>query len=290
MFIYEWKTGRLKMTLVAQYHTYSGLIFLSESVVVFPNTQNGTLEFWEIPSSPGSIAPLSPRCVLSLPQLVPGEMISNISCRGEPSPMGGNRSTRPFHPSANDAIVIFNMRVQPRVGMQHHLAMMQFGHTFTFLIHRSALLELFRSAPATAVPWSQWGPNISRWLPADGLPTRWITTTSGQRCVSIMEDAPSSPSEYYVFDFNPHSVRVALMEGVKAYMTEEDRRMVCTSSTTIDPAFAFAEEVSSCLPYVVTESKERYAFDGVLLDEERVLGIYTDQLDRIRAVEVHYFG
>lgn len=204
--------------------------------------------------------------------------------------MGGNRSTRPFHPSANDAIVIFNMRVQPRVGIQHHLAMMQFGHTFTFLIHRSALLELFRSAPATAVPWSQWGPNISRWLPADGLPTRWITTTSGQRCVSIMEDAPSSPSEYYVFDFNPHSVRVALMEGVKAYMTEEDRRMVCTSSTTIDPAFAFAEEVSSCLPYVVTESKERYAFDGVLLDEERVLGIYTDQLDRIRAVEVHYFG
>ena len=90
-----------------------------------------------------------------------------------------------------------------------------------------------------------------------------------------MEDAPSSPSEYYVFDFNPHSVRVAQMEGVKAYMTEEDRRMVCTSSTTIDPAFAFAEEVSSCLPYVVTESKERYAFDGVLLDEERILGIYV---------------
>lgn len=99
-----------------------------------------------------------------------------------------------------------------------------------------------------------------------------------------MEDAPSSPSQYYLFDFNPHSVRVAQMEGVKAYMTEEDRRMVCTSSTTIDPAFAFAEEVSSRLPYVVTESGGHYAFDGVLLDEERILGIYVSWRRRLGCV------
>ncbi|KAJ3495767.1 hypothetical protein NLJ89_g10576 [Agrocybe chaxingu] len=62
------------------------------------------------------------------------------------------------------------------------------------------------------------------------------------------------------------------------------------TSEKVDAPETFMEEVSGELPYVAAASEGRYAFDGVLLDEERVIGIRTDRMDNIRHIEVHYFG
>lgn len=41
----------------------------------------------------------------------------------------------------------------------------------------------------------------------------------------------------------------------------------------VQPTGIFAECVGSALPYVGCTSEARYTFDGVLLDEERVIGL-----------------
>ena len=60
------------------------------------------------------------------------------------------------------------------------------------------------------IPWSQWGPRACRWLETSFSASRWITTTCGQRYVTVEEDAMedgSTRSTIVVFDFNPHTVR-----------------------------------------------------------------------------------
>lgn len=43
----------------------------------------------------------------------------------------------------------------------------------------------------------------------------------------------------------------------------------------VEPADAFSEPVVGELPYAVSASQERYMYHGVLLDEERVIGIFV---------------
>ncbi|KAH9476481.1 hypothetical protein JR316_0010393 [Psilocybe cubensis] len=59
---------------------------------------------------------------------------------------------------------------------------------------------------------------------------------------------------------------------------------------TVEPADAFAEHVEGGLPCVQVESEREWGFDGVLMDEERVVGVYTNEDDRIEQVEILYFG
>ncbi|KAF9472446.1 hypothetical protein BDN70DRAFT_844484 [Pholiota conissans] len=73
--------------------------------------------------------------------------------------------------------------------------------------------------------------------------------------------------------------------------TTASRRIWCvTTSELVEPAETFAERVEGSLPYVACASGKTYPFNGVLLDEERILGIRVDFLDRIRQIEVHHFG
>ncbi|EIW51536.1 uncharacterized protein TRAVEDRAFT_67709 [Trametes versicolor FP-101664 SS1] len=67
--------------------------------------------------------------------------------------------------------------------------------------------------PASTCPriaWAQWGPNVCRWLEASFGASRWITTTCGQRYVTVEEDPIDDDlmrSTIVVYDFNPHNVR-----------------------------------------------------------------------------------
>lgn len=126
------------------------------------------------------------------------------------------------------AICIFALRVQ-----NVQLGQFPFGHTFMFIVARNALLDAVHtylakqvsgtsSGPATPVfpgfdepslqpfprvAWVEWGPGVTRWFNSDSIPTRWITTTAGQRCVLIADSAPDTGFPYVVLDFNPESVR-----------------------------------------------------------------------------------
>ncbi|TFK41206.1 hypothetical protein BDQ12DRAFT_679076 [Crucibulum laeve] len=296
-FVYEWKTGTLKLKLSRPHHTYHGLIFLAESVFLLPNASDNTLEIWEIPLSPER-APSQPTCILGLPQLADNQALSAISCRCEPNPRGTAAlqfSTRPFHTSPSDAIAIFNIRVHPRhfplQPLPIHLSSM-----FTFFVHRRALLDVFASSPHNIfsshdaperIPWLSWGPPITRWLNADNVPTRWITTTAGQRCVLIADNAANHGFPVVILDFNPYNLR-----RTEKYLrrTPNPRLWCVIGPQRVEDSECFVDSIESSLPYTACASTQSFEYEGVLMDEERVLGLSTDMVDRIQSICVHYFG
>ncbi|KIM37681.1 hypothetical protein M413DRAFT_448215 [Hebeloma cylindrosporum] len=458
IFIYEWKTGLLKVSFEAPYQSYSGLIFLSESLILLPNTRTNGLDIFRIPTKP-TLLSLRPILTLNLPTLSPGRVLGGISCRAEPNPIspssiphmkqrsqdGGYFSpNRPFSPNSEHALCIFDLRILVlQLVMDAGGALnMQFGfrHRLTFVVHRHALVDLVHmyakeeeegeseivetapaSPPSTAdiipepvpegpladgvgeddlgpslensrslnlVPWSEWGPAVTRWFNSDNVSTHWITTTAGQRCVRMASDPPPGDGYHFVvLDFNPVNVRKmrlwlkeqratvvdddvwedfmhiepetqvttsvdlntegeehvdhedppdvvidptlqptpeseetdmiltdANSEGNSAgspmvlddmdedededminsdeflYFPTSNRVQVVTQPERVEPTDAFSEPVIGKLPYVVSASQGKHVYDGVLLDEERVIGIITGAADNIERIDVHYFG
>jgi len=57
------------------------------------------------------------------------------------------------------------------------------------------------------------------------------------------------------------------------YFPTPNRLQVITKPEQVEPAEAFSEPVVGELPYVVSASQNKHVYDGVLLDEERVIGI-----------------
>ena len=273
---------------MAPYGSYSGLIFLSENLIVIPNAQTNALEIWDIFST---YQIPRPACILRLPELSPENLLLHITCRSEPNPIGSKSKfepDKPFFQSAHDAIMLFHIHVQ----LGDPVALQQLGggmmHTYTFFVHRKALCEIYERECVEAnnksgdslggsdnnsisIPWSSWGPPITRWFPADNTnSTRWITTTAGQRGI-ICGTHPGIARQYIVLDFNPESLRRA--EILSSDANNSNRIQCFRYWDPIQAEGLFKEPVLGELPFSICASEGFYAWDGALIDEERVLGL-----------------
>ena len=269
---------------MAPHGSYSGFIFLSESIIVIPNAQTNALEIWDISSTHQTPRPA---CILQLPELSPGNSLLHITCRGEPNPIGtGSKfvSDKPFYLSAHEAIMLFHIHIQVGDPAAHLQFLEDEIHTFTIFVHRKALCEIYeRECVETnsklgdsfggseknpiSIPWSSWGPPVTRWFPADNhSSTRWITTTAGQRGV-FCGSHPAIACQYIVFDFNPESLRRAEILSL-----DSTNRIQCYRHADAIHGL-FKEPVVGELPFAICSSESFYAWDGALIDEERVLGL-----------------
>jgi len=232
-------------------------------------------------------------CVLHLPPPIQDASLSDICCRAEPKPTGSgplvfpSRPDRPFHDKAEDAIVIFNM------SYTNHYSGIEIDW-LTLIVHRHALLSHipavhracapFCSTPEhtpvlVEVPWFVWGPPATRLFMGNPMPMFYIEATAGQRAV-VLEDR--MPTPIIVRDFNPYAVRAAralasasgqsqqgnwskqLPNGNRMSLKEEDSVLTAGS--------IFKEDVWSSLPYVEIVTQDEYQYDGVMMDDERILG------------------
>ncbi|KAJ3865327.1 MAG: hypothetical protein NXY57DRAFT_1115551 [Lentinula lateritia] len=300
--VYEWQTGKVVMDINGRPESYSGVVFISENIILLPNTETRALELWKIPG-PNEHSPSSPLRQLALPRLMPHNVLRFISCRGEPNPSGSihdpKYSDRPFHYDPLDSILLLHLRVQ---GI--HLSSL-----FTIFIHRRSLLNLLPPhAPFVdidvekPVPWAEWAPPITFCIDlGGGIPSRWITTTCGQRFVVLPgpgddvddsdtpeDDLRRKPRAIVVFDFNLHNVRKA--ERELEVDPDATTKIVSREKKVMDAQEIFAEDIVSCLPYVVSATTKKYRLDGVLMDEDRVLGLQTDVDGHIKYIEVFHFG
>ena len=280
---------------------YACFSFLTEDTLVIPNLLQNNLEIMRIvvDESDDDVPHLVPLCTLGLPPLASNASIIHLRCRAEPNPTGSGplivpaHSSRPFRDTAADAIVLFNL-------LTEDLTDQFFYRTpFTFIVHRRALIAHippaqrscapFRAvagAELTTVPWSAWGIPVTRWLRSDPS-SGWITTTAGQRAV-MMEDGTSTP--IIVRDFNPYAVRAALAQGRMQQECDHDvreksrvlpngnKQTVKVEEVVIPAGSIFREDVRSALPYIETVTQTRYGYDGVLMDEERILGLEVRSL------------
>jgi hypothetical protein len=265
---------------------------------VIPNLIQNTLEISKIVIDNDDKPCLVPLCVLSLPTLTRRASIVRLGCRAEPNPTGSSPlavpapSNRPFRDKAEDAIILFNVLIED---VHLHVGQFHFPETrpFTFIVHRRALIaqipSAYRAYPpfcsipeplAAQVPWAAWGPDVTRWFEGDPASMRWITTTAGQRAVT-MEDG--APTPIIVRDFNPYAVRSARARAAASDQSQRcnwsellpngNRMMLKVEDTVLLAGSVFKEDVRSSLPYVEVATQAEYRYEGVLIDEERILGL-----------------
>ena len=164
----------------------------------------------------------------------------------------------------------------------------------TLIVHRHALLARvpavhracapFCSTPVSTpalveVPWAVWGPPVTRLFVGNPTPMYYTATTAGQRAV-MLECRTSTP--IIVRDFNPYAVRAARalasaigqsQEGNWSTLLPNGNRMSLKVEDSVLPAGSiFKEDVWSALPYVEIVTQDEYQYDGVMMDDERILG------------------
>lgn len=291
--------------------TYAYFSFLSQDTLVIPNLIQNTLEIAKIVIDNDNKPRLVPLCVLGLPALTGRATIVRLACRAEPNPTGPGPlaipapSSRPFRDKVEDAIILFNVLIEDA-----HLdaELFHFPETrpFTFVVHRGALLahvpaaqracppycysalepdpepapELELELEPAQLPWAAWGPAVTRWFESDHASIRWITTTSGQRAVT-MEEGPPTP--IIVRDFNPYTVRSARARAAASgqsrgcnwseRLQNGNRMTLKVEESVVLAGSVFVEDVRSSLPYVEVATQAEYRYEGVLVDEERILGL-----------------
>jgi hypothetical protein len=114
----------------------------------------------------------------------------------------------------------------------------------------------------------------------NSTPMYWISTTAGQRAVMT---GLFLPSPIIVRDFNTYAVRAALALAAESGQSRQenwskqlpggDRIMTLTVEDSVLAAGSiFKEDVRSSLPYVEVVTQNDYWYNGVMIDDERVLG------------------
>ena len=285
----------------SEWGAYAYFSFLTQDTLVIPNLIQNTLEIVKIVVKSDDIPCLVPLCVLNLPPLTRRTAIVRLGCRAEPNPTGLGPlaipapSNRPFRDKAEDAIILFSVLIED---IQIHPGQFHFPDTrpFAFIVHRRALLDHipaahrasapFCSTPEPApetvqVPWEAWGTSATRWFEGDPASMRWITTTAGQRAVTMV-DGETTP--IIVRDFNPYAVRSAQARAAAGrYLQQGSDWMedlpngnvmrLRVDDSVLPAGSMFKDDVRSSLPYVEVVTGAEYRYQGVLIDEERILGL-----------------
>ena len=110
---------------------------------------------------------------------------------------------------------------------------------------------------------------------------RWPVVTAGQRAVT-MEDGASAP--IIARDFNPYAVRSARARAAASGHLQQwcdwsedlpngNQMTLKVDDNVIAAGSVFQDDVRSSLPYVEVVTLAEYRYDGVMIDEERILGM-----------------
>ncbi|KAF8334357.1 hypothetical protein F5887DRAFT_991429 [Amanita rubescens] len=243
LFIFDWKTGHTRLQHEATENAYASLTFISPKVLLVPNVVLGHYEVWKIPTETDDV----PHQILSLcfPALSRGHFILNLKPKcATPSPPSSlptpTNSSPPPPPH------------RTRLHWEAHTAY-------------------------TSIPWSEWGPPISRWFDDDQTQTRWITVSAGQRWAVLdpSEEDNGMKSRIRIIDFNPYNIHRACVvdhDGLAGEMVIERK------GDYLGRGHAFAEDIEMGLGCTIYTAPELYDFDGLLMEEERLLGL------KVRAV------
>ncbi|KAG6827573.1 hypothetical protein H0H92_011266 [Tricholoma furcatifolium] len=316
LYILEWKTGIVKLDIQPQSRMYSSFTFLSPTILCLPNRWEGTLDIWLIPNAPfdgtsaSQFPSIKPFLQFSLPKFSGGHFVLDISCRGEPNPLlhGSPYSSQPFHPTTADAIIIFDISAYCHSHENEYMN--------TMMVHRRTLLELClgrekkpdyrpeamfdsKGAPE-GVSWEEWGPQRTRWFLNHNRITGWINITTGQRAVFIepfdedededvdTDDPVARVQRITVLDFNQYRVKELTKRegGPNSLLRVVDREYVIRSNHLQDPLL-------TNLPYVSVEIGipfDSRPLGGMLMDEERLVGVKLNSQGQITQLEVYHIG
>ncbi|TDL27091.1 hypothetical protein BD410DRAFT_783271 [Rickenella mellea] len=297
LFLYNWMTGGLHYREEAPPGTWSGFVFLSPECVVIPNMTTNTLDIYHIDSA-GDFEWIRR---LALPYLVTNATILHVACRADPNPWGRDskgyqnrhghgRAQPPFGSDPENAVVLFKLHTRRFIEAM--------ATPFTFIVHRSALLRFacmrnlaYPDEPdledeGVIVEWEDWGPANTRWGGLEEERSRWITCTAGQRQVLL------KGNKIVVRDYNPFEVRRVLathgtagspggveydeiqaVEGSLTIRNGQRTVTVVTGPSICEGGVVLENNVESSLPYVEITAEDEVDYEGMLVNDERLIGL-----------------
>ena len=156
----------------------------------------------------------------------------------------------------------------------------------TLVVHRHKLLTAALKNAASAnlaqpIDYKAWGRNICGWMSDSGA---WITQVHGQRFVTTMpiwnpdaeDDMDAMWSVIQILDYNPHTVRRVLRE------TGRDGTTVLPNGNLVEVQLATRVHMINMpdmsmetrLPCVRTTLRDQVVYEDVMLDGDRLVGIY----------------
>jgi hypothetical protein len=239
--------------------------FLSETLfLVF--TIDGNESSLNIYPVVGSRSTTAPTASFLLPK--PKDSVSTVpsALRCEPSPLpelsaasspnariGHSLVDRRFFRTSPEARVISLSLIFNGSDGQRH---------FSLIISAKLLLdEIYKrrsmQEEPTVIPWSDWGMRSARMLPGRS-PQIWVSFNWGSRLILDHQDG-----EIEVLDFNPYTVRRAREDG--------DTKTVTQTTSIEDNSVFLDEEIVTSLPYTVSVLNLEYSYEGVMIDEERII-------------------
>ena len=112
-----------------------------------------------------------------------------------------------------------------------------------------------------SIPWSAWGPPISRWFTEDEALIGWVTCSAGQRW-AVLHPVDNTKSQIRIIDFNPYNIY-----NIQDLPGEFD--VIGGNTDYFDRDNIFAEDIKMGLGCIVHMAPETYK----LLMEERLLGL-----------------
>ncbi|KAJ7056765.1 hypothetical protein C8F01DRAFT_1154846 [Mycena amicta] len=293
LYLLDWKSGQLLTPPIQIYN--SGLVFLTPDILIIPNSADPSLDVVFIPpdgfSTPDNEFHI--HC-LRLPELQLGHTIYSFQCRGDPNPRssshGKSHQRASFLPSPSQGLLLFafttGSELAPETTTDHMFVIPRgpFAAALAPLLHL-ALSHAHPGGPrGLDLPWDMWGPQHTRWLDATPIAKHYITTTCGSRLVAIAHDAtvPGKAAPIRVFCFNEAAVD-------NAPKLELDPKTIPRRPPSFPSLDAFVERVFSYVPYVEIESKETFAFDTVIINNENIIGVRFGG-NNVSSLEVLHFG
>lgn len=222
------------------------------------------------------------------------------------------RQNRMFRDDPTSSIIIFHILLHG-MGPQHLNPLDSFvfithRSSLLSLIAPEELAHPFLCVETTMtekdMTWGEWdGEMKTRWFETEQggmLSMRWITTTAGMKWVVMAEGTQTQAADagtVTVRDFNPHQVdevykrigdgptkvaRAAAHDegtGMLGAEGQEGKRPVVLTKrvvkekTVLNTNGFFTQPLVSGLPYVETVTGGMKGYDGVLMDEQRIIGV-----------------
>jgi len=288
-----------------------GFTWISETILAFVHMVKNAIYLYEFVEEPGRIKFIT---ALELPPLCDGGRLNHAHCLSEQNPVFHHTSHVPgrlpprfpfrYNPADGIACFILGVSLEGIPGASMSIAIVVHRRTLVALASEAAAASTSSSSADTAaddeqqqqqqpVPWDSWGPQATRCLEVPYW--RRCGGPVGQRWGILARD------DFVLHDFNPHNVRraaaellaltLALAPGTSTTSTTTtttsttdvvlrqrhengNRTRVVTAPTVLTAGLCFRGDVTSRLPYVKTRAVCTPRWESVLIDGERLLGLY----------------
>ncbi|KAJ8515912.1 hypothetical protein ONZ45_g6720 [Pleurotus djamor] len=280
--VLNWMTGDIILNRPFQ-NPRTGVHFISLTTLLLGRSKG--LEIWDITARPRCIG------ILSFPLLKQkgrGMAFRIAHIHGEPSPSQGTHSQASVPPLA--------VRDDPEKTLITSTVVINGFSKFLFVARRCGLLvaaeklrtmateeENSNSQAQLAIPYSEWAPNIVRWIHANELNIQWSMRHHGQRMILSPSYSDGRDHTLLLYDFNPYHVKKWTSKKALDNSTTwtappswwDDSSVLPGSPLVVHNSTSglpFDDTVPE-MPYVCYQSEEYFNYKAVWMDGEHIVGV-----------------